>query len=218
MSGGGVTENGAGQTSARHSGPGRAIAIALAVVAAAVVAAVAVAGNRADEVPTIRLTEPGMAFDGPLPLDERAPPPPERPLPDFSLASLGADGTVEASDYRGRPLVINFWATWCAPCVDEMPLLAETARRLRDDVAFLGVNVRDNRDEAVALAGELGVGYDLAADPSADFATDMGLFGMPTTLFVDDSGTVVHTVTGPLESDQLDALLAEHLGIEPTGA
>lgn len=144
-------------------------------------------------------------------LDDRPAPGDVGPLPEFALPAFGGDGTVRAEDYRGRPLVVNFWATWCAPCVEEMPALQAAADELGPEVAFLGVNTNDDHDQAVRLAERLGVSYDLARDDEGAFAEEAGLFGMPTTLFVDASGTVRYRQTGGLTKEEITRLVREHL-------
>ncbi|MGI8575263.1 MAG: TlpA family protein disulfide reductase [Egibacteraceae bacterium] len=144
-------------------------------------------------------------------LADRAAPGDVGPLPDFALPAFDGDGKVRAADYRGRPLVVNFWATWCAPCVEEMPALQSAADELGDEVAFLGVNTNDAHDQAVALAERLGITYDLARDDQGAYAEEAGLFGMPTTLFVDASGTVRFRQTGGLEQTDITRLVREHL-------
>lgn len=192
----------------RGGGLARTLVLAVGIVAA-VLAGVIVASERSSDAPASDLQ---AQFEGPVPLAERSVPAADRPLPEFRLDALMSSGTVTAADYRGAPLVLNFWATWCAPCVEEMPVLQDAAEALQGEVAFLGVNVNDSRTEAQALARRLDVTYDLAVEPTDTFAREVGVYVMPTTLFVDASGTIVHTFQGPLEDEQLRALLTEHLG------
>lgn len=95
-----------------------------------------------------------------------------------------------------------------------MPLLRDTEARLGGAVAFLGVNVQDGQDGAVAFLEELDVTYDQARDPTGEYFTAAGAFGMPTTLLVDPDGGIVYRHTGAVLGDQLDDLLAEHLGVD----
>ncbi|HSL56866.1 MAG TPA: TlpA disulfide reductase family protein [Acidimicrobiales bacterium] len=121
---------------------------------------------------------------------------------------------VEAStaDYLGRPLVVNFWASWCAPCVAEMPDFEEVHQRLGDDVAFLGLNLRDPVDEGLALVERTGVTYDIGRDPDGSALNFYGGLGMPTTVFIDAEGTVVEVHSGALDAAQLEAKIAPLLG------
>lgn len=134
-------------------------------------------------------------------------------LPAATLEGFAGGPPVELAQFRGKPLVVNFWATWCAPCVKEMPAFQEVAADLRDDVTFLGVDVEDSPPNAEPFVDRLGIDYPLAIDPRREFARSVNIFGMPTTLFVDAEGIVQYRYTGPLEEAQLRELLAEHLGV-----
>lgn len=138
------------------------------------------------------------------------------PLPDFELEGFG-DGAppVRPTELLGAPLVVNFWATWCAPCVAEMPDLQRTSEETAGRVTFLGVSYRDpDRDAARAFVDELGITYPLAADPSGAFLAEVGGFGMPTTLLVDPDGTIVYRHTGLLDAEQLRGLLDRYLDVD----
>ncbi|MDQ3610000.1 MAG: TlpA family protein disulfide reductase [Actinomycetota bacterium] len=132
-------------------------------------------------------------------------------LPRRTLTGFAAGQPVALGGYRGRPLVINFWATWCVPCREEMPALQRVFRESAPEVAFLGVNVQDNPQEAAVFIRQLGVTYDQASDPAGEFLADVRGFGMPTTLLVDGSGTIRYRHTGALRAEQLRALLRTHL-------
>jgi cytochrome c biogenesis protein CcmG, thiol:disulfide interchange protein DsbE len=135
-------------------------------------------------------------------------------LPAGPLPPLGPGPQVDLAAYAGRPLLVNFWATWCGPCVEEMPVLRDAERRLGDQIAFIGINVQDNEASALEFLAELDVTYDQARDPMAEYFTAVGGFGMPTTLLVDPDGRIVYRYTGAIEAAQLDALLAEHFGVQ----
>lgn len=136
-----------------------------------------------------------------------------QPLPELTIDGFDGGEKVRLADYRGRPLVVNMWATWCAPCVAEMPDFAELASELGDQVAFVGVDTMDAPAAAKAFVDELGIPYDLAADPQARLFGAIGGFGMPTTLLVDSDGTIVESHTGPYDREGLRAALKEHLGV-----
>lgn len=136
------------------------------------------------------------------------------PLPAATFADL-LDPEVEVSttDWEGTPTVVNFWATWCVFCIEEMPALQSAFERLDDQVRFVGIDRQDPRDEALAFLEETGVTYDQVASPSGEYYTRIGARGMPTTLFVDAAGVVQFRHTGPLTEQQVLDLVAEHLGI-----
>ncbi len=136
------------------------------------------------------------------------------PLPEVTLTGFGDGPDVALASYRGRPLVLNLWATWCAPCVEEMPAFQQVATAAEGRVAFLGVDVMDTPSRAEPFVEKLGITYDLAVDPRREFATEIGAVGMPTTLLVNADGTIVYRHRGPLESDELRRLIAEHLSVQ----
>jgi thiol-disulfide isomerase/thioredoxin len=133
------------------------------------------------------------------------------PLPDMTLPALGDYGPADGrdlGDLRGEPVVINFWASWCAPCVREMPAL----QRVSDDlgVTVIGVDYIDQNDKAEQLAERLGIDYELLRDDDGEFGEAVRLIGTPTTLLVDARGTIVRRLTGELTEQQMrDAIDAE---------
>lgn len=120
-------------------------------------------------------------------------------------------GTGSFADYRGRPLVVNFWASWCVPCISEMPGFESVHDELGDSVAFLGLNVTDNLDAARDLAARTGVSYDLGRDPSGQIVGALGGVNMPTTVLIDRDGTVVWVTSGKLEAADLEREIRERL-------
>ena len=123
------------------------------------------------------------------------------------------DGTTATlADYQGRPVVVNFWASWCPSCVAEMSAAFKPAQeRLGNDVAFLGINIQDERDKALQLIDETGVQFDLAEDPDGRLYVDLEGLGMPFTVFIDSAGNIVDEHNGPLTEQQLVDLIEEHL-------
>lgn len=122
----------------------------------------------------------------------------------MSMPFTRFDGTVGSfADYRGRPLVINFFASWCAPCVKEMPDLEAAHRALGDRVAFVGANVGDQLADGQALAQRAGVTYDLVRDPRQELLRAFGGVAMPTTAFVDSSGRIVKVLSKTFTTEEL---------------
>lgn len=197
-----------------RSGARGTVLVALAVVAllAAVIGAVALSRERVTSPSGAWVGVPGDEVQGEfVPFDERVAPDERAPLPARTLEGFGAGAPVDLAAYRGRPLVVNFWATWCAPCVEEMPAFQQVFTEVGDEVAFLGVDVADGPRRAEPFAAELGISYDLARDPQETFAREVGVFAMPTTLFVDAQGTIVHRSAGGLTGDELREALRTHL-------
>lgn len=134
------------------------------------------------------------------------------PLPDMILPALGDFGPAggrDLGDLRGEPLVINFWASWCAPCVREMPALQRVSNDL--GVTVIGVDYIDQNDKAEQLAEQLGIDYELLRDDDGQFGDAVGLIGTPTTLLVDARGTIVRRLTGELTEKELRAAIEAQL-------
>jgi cytochrome c biogenesis protein CcmG, thiol:disulfide interchange protein DsbE len=129
------------------------------------------------------------------------PPQPGEPAPEFSAPVLGRPSTASLSDYRGRPLLLNFWASWCVPCEEEAGALARAHRLYGKEVAFLGVDVRDARDDALAFVERHDVPYPSVRDETRSIYDAYGLTGQPETFFIDQNGVVVEHVNGPFLQD-----------------
>ncbi len=138
---------------------------------------------------------------------------PGQPLPGMELARLDGGGTVDTGELRG-PAVINFWATWCAFCVEEMPALERVHQQVGERVRFLGVDREDDPVRALTLAERTGVTYELVTDPDGSFFRAVQARGMPTTVLVDASGTIAHRHAGPLEAAELLDLIERHLDVD----
>ncbi len=106
-------------------------------------------------------------------------------------------------------MVVNFWASWCVPCRREMPRLAGAARRLNRRVAFLGINYKDQRGDALAFARKTGVPYRSVIDRDGAIGDRYGIFGLPTTVFVDATGRIVGRYLGEMKGGTLDRYLQE---------
>ncbi len=118
------------------------------------------------------------------------------PAPDFVRETL--DGRELAlSDLRGRPVVMNFWASWCVPCRLEMPILEDAAKRYRGRVHFLGVNVLDKPQQAKAFVRRLGITFPSVLDEEGALLARYRVVGLPTTVFVTRSGRIFETHAGP---------------------
>ena len=132
---------------------------------------------------------------------------------DFSLPRLNGSGVITLAATRGQPTVVNFFASWCVPCRQEMPALQTVSTRLQGKVAFLGVDHQDDRDGALKLLADTGVQYPTGYDPDGKVATSYGLFGMPTTLFVSADGRLLEKHTGQLTADKLDEEISRLFGV-----
>jgi cytochrome c biogenesis protein CcmG/thiol:disulfide interchange protein DsbE len=125
------------------------------------------------------------------------------------LPAIDPDGYASLLDeVRGTPLVVNFWASWCAPCEEEMPLLADAAREHADGVQFLGVDILDTRDPARAFLARHDVPFPNVFDPAGEVRDAVGSLGQPVTVFYAADGEVVAKVDGQLSPDDLRRHLA----------
>jgi thiol-disulfide isomerase/thioredoxin len=138
------------------------------------------------------------------------------PAPKVTLTDFEGE-TFSLQGYDGRPLVMNFWASWCPFCVAEMPDFEKVHRSLLEEVAFLGIDQCEScqggsRAAAERLARETGVTYRLAEDPNGSVFVAFGGSSMPTTIFIDADGQVVEHVGGMLSEDQLRDYIARLFG------
>ena len=121
---------------------------------------------------------------------------------------------VDLADLRGKPVVVNIWASWCPPCIAEQPDLNEAADELGDDVAFVGVNIRDaSRDDAAAFVRDLEVAYPsiYSGDGAAlfAFAGTLGPRSIPSTVVLDAQGRIAASVQGRVPSVRTLVALVE---------
>lgn len=135
-----------------------------------------------------------------------------RPAPEFALAPLDGGAPVTLASLRGRPAVINFWATWCVPCMQEHPTMVEASQRLRDQVQFLGVVFDDQEENVRAFLDENGSPYPSLLDPEGKTAVAYGVAGVPETYFVDPQGVIVSKYVGPLDPRSFERELAKTRG------
>ena len=131
-------------------------------------------------------------------------------VPDRTFTTFEG-ATTSLTAYEGEPIVVNFWASWCPPCIAEMPEFERVHQERRDEVRFIGLNTQDELELARALAAQTGVTYDLGLDPDGALFNDFEIIAMPSTIFVNGAGAIVHRHAGILNEQQLHALIDEHL-------
>ena len=128
------------------------------------------------------------------------------PAPDFTLTTAAGE-TFKLSNLRGKPVVLNFWATWCPPCRAELPELQAASQRLAGQVAIVGVNQAETPVEVQAFAEKLGLSFTIPLDQSADVSRLYRVRSLPTTFFIDRSGIIRQMQIGPVT----EATLAQSL-------
>ena len=152
---------------------------------------------------------------GAAPTPTFAPAPPRSvldfPAPDFQLPLLDGATLVSPSDYAGRPLFLNFWATWCAPCVRELPALAEFAAEHSANPAgpaLLTINLGETGAQVEGFLSEIGLqNLPVALDINQVVKRDYGVQNLPTTFVIDGEGTVRHMKLGEMSYDEMGIYL-----------
>lgn len=133
---------------------------------------------------------------------------------DVRLVSLdGGDDRALGELLGSTPVVVNFFGSWCVPCIDEMPALEAVHQSLGDRVTFVGMANRDTAERALATVAATGVTYPTYDDPDASALTYFGGLAMPTTVFIDASGEVVDVHSGPLTEAEMRSRLDDLFGV-----
>ncbi|WP_217921724.1 TlpA family protein disulfide reductase [Miltoncostaea oceani] len=169
----------------------RALALLAVVAAALVVAGCGGGGLGGDAIQTVQTA------------------PDRDPAPEISVPALDGGGTVTLDD-RDRPVILNFWASWCEPCTREMPALVEFAT-VHPELDVVGIAVNDRPADSRRFAEEIGIPFELGVDRSGDVAADFNVQGLPVTVVIDAEGRVASVFPGEIDREQLDAF-AQQLG------
>jgi cytochrome c biogenesis protein CcmG/thiol:disulfide interchange protein DsbE len=128
------------------------------------------------------------------------------PAPAFDLPRLTGEGRISLASYKGKAVVLNFWASWCEPCKAEAPLLESAWRKYRGrGLVVLGVNSQDLSSDARRFARQVGWTYPLVRDGAGDVLGPYAVSAFPETFFVDRSGKLVARIDGEVSEDELAA-------------
>jgi cytochrome c biogenesis protein CcmG/thiol:disulfide interchange protein DsbE len=134
-----------------------------------------------------------------------------KPAPSFALREVGTNNTIDIAQFRGKPVVLNFWATWCMPCWEEHPTLVATARALQPNVQFLGVVFDDKEDKILGFLKQRGTSYPTVVDERGKTAIAYGVGGVPETYFLDENGVIRAKFAGPMNTDIIQEQLQKVL-------
>ena len=127
-----------------------------------------------------------------------------KPAPAFTLHRLDGSGDVSLADLSGKVVVVNFFASWCLPCIQENPALVRVYERYRSsDVVMLGIDFQESRDNGIAYVRRMGIGWTTVADDDGRVALSYGVFGPPETFFIGSNGIIVGRHIGPIDEETL---------------
>jgi cytochrome c biogenesis protein CcmG, thiol:disulfide interchange protein DsbE len=134
--------------------------------------------------------------------------------PAFDLPRLDENGKLSLASLRGKAVVVNFWASWCAPCKEEVPLLEAAWKRYRDrGLVVVGIDAQDFSGDARTFARKNRITYPIVHDGPGDSVGDYQVVGFPETFFVDRAGQLVgEHISGPVEEDALNTNIELALG------
>ncbi len=169
------------------TGVSRRTRIAAAATAAAVVVALAIGLTHDQD----SLRDGAVRLDG------------SRPLPAIAGPELVTGKTIDLARYRGKPLIVNAWASWCVPCRDEAPLLKQFAES-HPDIAVVGLNVNNAKDDARKFRAQAALPFPSIYDPDGKLAlVTLEIAQLPSTLYVDSAGVLRGRTNGPISTDTL---------------
>lgn len=131
---------------------------------------------------------------------------------DFTLPGIGTNA-ISLSQFRGKIIVLNFWATWCIPCKKEMPLLEGIYQTLGDNLVVIGVNAQESESEIRNFIDQNQITFPIVVDTSGELARKFLINGYPTTFFLDSAGILRNLHIGEMREDILRGYLVE-LGVQ----
>lgn len=134
----------------------------------------------------------------------------------FVLKALDGGRPVDMKELKGRPVVINFWASWCGPCKMEHPVLEWGSREFGHQAHFLGVVFEDTDDNARRFLAQMGASFPQLSDPLSSVAVDYGVAGVPETYFIDPEGVIRGKHVGPIDPQTLANWIKELSSGPPT--
>ena len=142
----------------------------------------------------------------------------DKPAPTINMTLYGG-GVLSPADYADKPVVVNFWASWCGPCRQEAPIFERLSQEYGErGVQFIGVNIQDSEADAKAYLREYDITYPNGRDDNGSISIDYGVIGIPVTFFINKDGVVQRRWAGVMRETQLRQWIDELvLGTAPTG-
>jgi thiol-disulfide isomerase/thioredoxin len=190
-------------------GRGLLWASALAVVVLVIATVVAFTAGDGDDVQQVSPNDPTQ-LQGRDVTGETVP---EETFDRFDRGVLNG-GRGSLGDYAGRPMVVmvvNFFASWCTPCIKEMPAFEQVHGRMQDLIAFVGINTGEQIESGQRIIQQTGITYDVLRDQTGALTQQYEILNMPSTLFVDANGTIVRVHTGELSESELEQTIRDDL-------
>lgn len=126
--------------------------------------------------------------------------------PDFHLETIEGE-KVKLSDYKGKKVFLNFWATWCPPCKDEMPHMQAFYEEKPDNVEILAVNIEESSSKAGEFAHQYDITFPVLLDKSGAVTEEYDVYTIPTTYVLDEEGTVSQKIVGPMDEPMMKELI-----------
>lgn len=135
-----------------------------------------------------------------------------KPAFNFSLSKLNGSSSVNLSDFKDKPVILNFWSSWCAPCREEMPFLQKTWAKHKDDgLIFIGIDVLDDTSSAIEFLESFNIDYLNLSDKDGKTSSKFGVIALPATFFIDKKGNIVRQNYGPFLGDDGEKLFMKYL-------
>jgi thiol-disulfide isomerase/thioredoxin len=135
-------------------------------------------------------------------------------MPSCAVSPIGETKTVDLSQYKGKVLYVDFWASWCGPCVKSFPFLNEMHGQLKDQgLQVIGINLDENADDAKAFLAKIPASFTVVADASKQCAKDFEVKAMPSSYIIDRKGVIHHVHLGfrPGEADEIREIVGKLL-------